>query len=160
MYENLLLTSFISKNSTLLFTIEQWDLTRRLKNSGLTKEQLCQAFDDLDRMETELGGLYNISFNNSQNGNSSTVATSNLNNGKAAGTNGTLNKNAQMQYGKANGNYSGSAANGVKTGNYLGENVCLPSSAASIVVNNFFASIIDPDVENKQVDEFRRFVLH
>jgi hypothetical protein len=38
--------------------------------------------------------------------------------------------------------------------------VCLPSSAASTVVNNFFASVIDPDVENKQVDEYKTYDIH
>ena len=47
----------MSKN-TLLFSIEQWEFIRRLRNSGLTKEQICQAFDDLDRIERELGNLF------------------------------------------------------------------------------------------------------
>ena len=35
--------------STLLnmFSIEQWELMRRLKNSGLSKEQICLAYDGL-----------------------------------------------------------------------------------------------------------------
>ena len=44
-----------SKNNSLLFSIEQWEFIRRLRNSGLTKDQICQAFDDLDRIERELG---------------------------------------------------------------------------------------------------------
>jgi hypothetical protein len=51
-----------SKNNSLLFSIEQWEFIRRLRNSGLTKEQICQAFDDLDRIERELGERL---FNNS-----------------------------------------------------------------------------------------------
>ena len=45
------------------FSIEQWEFIRRLRNSGLSKEQVCQAFDDLERIERELDSL----FHNSQN---------------------------------------------------------------------------------------------
>ena len=139
MYENLLLNSFISKHSTLMFSIEQWELVRRLKNSGLTKEQLFQAYDDLDRIEADLGQLYN-------------VPTSNASTNNSTAKNDIFNKNVQMILNKNNGiktqNGSASAANDA--------NVCLASSAAASVVNNYFASIIDPEYENKQVDEFRK----
>ena len=57
--------------SSILFTIEQWELIRRLRNSGLNKEHLCQAYDDLERIERELGSVYDVhndvtNVNNSQ----------------------------------------------------------------------------------------------
>lgn len=71
----------MSKNSpSLLFTIEQWELIRRIRNSGLTKEQLCQAYDDLDRVERELGTIYNLPLSvndaNSTTNSNSNMATS------------------------------------------------------------------------------------
>lgn len=45
---------------SLLFSIEQWELIRRLRNSGLTKEQIGQAFDDLNKIEQDLGSMYNL----------------------------------------------------------------------------------------------------
>ena len=44
--------------SSLLFTIEQWELLRRLRTSGLTREHVCQAYDDLDRIERDLCNIY------------------------------------------------------------------------------------------------------
>ncbi|XP_023237790.1 uncharacterized protein LOC111636719 [Centruroides sculpturatus] len=38
-----------------LFTIEQIELIRRLRSSGITKEQVVQAFEQLDRLDIELG---------------------------------------------------------------------------------------------------------
>lgn len=38
-----------------LFTIEQIELIRRLRSSGITKEQVVQAFEQLDRLDVELG---------------------------------------------------------------------------------------------------------
>ncbi|XP_074642988.1 homeobox-containing protein 1-like [Tubulanus polymorphus] len=43
-----------------LFTIEQIELLRRLRNSGITKEQIIQAFDSLSRLDRELGQTYNV----------------------------------------------------------------------------------------------------
>ncbi len=48
------------RNGSLLFSIEQWELIRRLRNSGLTKEQIGQAFDDLNKIEQDLGNMYNL----------------------------------------------------------------------------------------------------
>ncbi|UYV61695.1 hypothetical protein LAZ67_1005938 [Cordylochernes scorpioides] len=41
--------------SVPLFTIEQIELIRRLRNSGITKDQVVLAFAQLDRMEAEFG---------------------------------------------------------------------------------------------------------
>ncbi|KAG8192803.1 hypothetical protein JTE90_019119 [Oedothorax gibbosus] len=41
--------------ATALFTIEQIELIRRLRNSGITKEQVSMAFDQMDRLDVELG---------------------------------------------------------------------------------------------------------
>lgn len=57
------------RNGTLLFSIEQWELIRRLRNSGLSKEQIGQAFDDLNKIEQDLGSMYNIPANLTQNNN-------------------------------------------------------------------------------------------
>lgn len=42
----------------MLFTIEQIELIRRLRCSGITKEQVVQAFEELDRLDAELGRPY------------------------------------------------------------------------------------------------------
>ena len=73
LFERLLLSNMMSKNSSLVFTIEQWELVRRLKNSGITKEQMCQAFDDLDKMEKDLG--YSM-FGQASNGHKSSTSSS------------------------------------------------------------------------------------
>ncbi|GFR05211.1 homeobox-containing protein 1 [Trichonephila clavata] len=41
--------------ASALFTIEQIELIRRLRNSGITKEQVSMAFDQMDRLDIELG---------------------------------------------------------------------------------------------------------
>ncbi len=43
-----------------LFTIEQIELLRRLRNSGIQKDQIVAAFESLDRMDRELGPVYTI----------------------------------------------------------------------------------------------------
>lgn len=127
MYENLLLTSLISKNSSLLFTIEQWELTRRLKNSGLTKEQLCQAYDDLDRIEAELGQLYNVPA-------SVVVAATKSQNDKTVKS----NKNNSI----------------TESPSFTAPFLASASNAATLV-NSYFSSVLDADTESKQLDEFR-----
>ena len=49
-----------------MYTIEQIELIRRLRNSGISKEQLIQAFDSLDRLDRELGPVYTIPLSMSQ----------------------------------------------------------------------------------------------
>lgn len=44
-----------TKMANALFTIEQIELIRRLRNSGITKEQVAMAFDQMDRLDIELG---------------------------------------------------------------------------------------------------------
>lgn len=51
-----------------MYTIEQIELIRRLRNSGISKEQLVQAFDSLDRLDRELGPVYTIPLSMSQVG--------------------------------------------------------------------------------------------
>ncbi|XP_036364043.1 homeobox-containing protein 1-like isoform X3 [Octopus sinensis] len=43
-----------------MFTIEQIELIRRLRNSGITKEQVVEAFERFDRIDQELGLLYTV----------------------------------------------------------------------------------------------------
>ena len=47
-------------NGTPLFTVEQIELIRRLRNSGVSKEQLVQAWDALERLDRELGPVYTV----------------------------------------------------------------------------------------------------
>lgn len=42
------------------YTIEQIELLRRLRNSGITKQQVIQAFDSFERIDQELGQLYTV----------------------------------------------------------------------------------------------------
>lgn len=44
---------------TALFTIEQFELVRRLRASGMTKDQVALAFDKFDQLEWDLqvGGV-------------------------------------------------------------------------------------------------------
>ena len=136
----------MSKNSTLLFTVEQWELTRRLKNSGLTKEQLCQAFDDLDKMEKDLGSLYNIPLSNNNGATSSSSAS--------ASTKNIPNPHKNNQKPASNG-FNNNSTNTNSLNNSSTDTIT-SASAASNIVNTYFASVIDPEVENKEVEDFRR----
>lgn len=40
--------------ASLLFTIEQFELLRRLRASGITRDQVALAFDHFDRLDWEL----------------------------------------------------------------------------------------------------------
>ncbi|CAF2963521.1 unnamed protein product [Rotaria sp. Silwood2] len=59
------LTSSSSSSTTtatttsLQLSVEQWELLRRLRNSHLTKAQIIRAYDELDRLDRELGNLFN-----------------------------------------------------------------------------------------------------
>ena len=44
---------------SLQLSVEQWELLRRLRNSHLTKTQIIRAYDELDRLDRELGNLFN-----------------------------------------------------------------------------------------------------
>lgn len=146
----------MSTNSTLLFSIEQWELIRRLRNSGLTKEQVCQAFDDLDRMDQELGSFYNVPV-------SQTISMSKQNE--------ILNKNIQLLLNSQNSliaqqqqqfqqlNKSQSSANKASTNSQSSnssENSNGGPNSAVNIVNNHFASVIDTETENKEIEEFRK----
>ena len=60
-----LITNSQNNNKTM-FSIEQIELIRRLRNSGITKEQVVEAFDSLDRIDGELGTLYSTPVNRNQ----------------------------------------------------------------------------------------------
>lgn len=47
--------TLVTKMASALFTIEQIELIRRLRNSGITKEQVVMAFDQMDRLDAEFG---------------------------------------------------------------------------------------------------------
>ena len=179
MLEKLLFSNLMSKNSSLLFNIEQWELTRRLRNSGLSKEQLCQAFDDLDRMERELGNLYSLP----TGANSSTSSTSTSpplsstssssqhtsNNHLALNKAATAMNNVSFQHLIAANNAATAAAGGA--GNCKPANGGLKTSADSIgdqssasgqsapnaaaIINAHFAQLVDFEAENREMEEFR-----
>ena len=46
-------------STSLQLSVEQWELLRRLRNSHLTKQQILRAYDELDRLDRELGNLFN-----------------------------------------------------------------------------------------------------
>lgn len=48
-----------SSSISLQLSVEQWELLRRLRNSHLTKQQIIRAYDELDRLDRELGNLFN-----------------------------------------------------------------------------------------------------
>lgn len=50
----------VGQGSRQMFSIEQIELIRRLRNSGITKEEVAQAFDSFDRLDNELGLLYSV----------------------------------------------------------------------------------------------------
>lgn len=143
-----LLTNVMSQNSTLLFSIEQWELTRRLRNSGLTKEQVCQAFDDLDRMDKELGSLYNVP----STGNTLTKQNEILNKNIQLLLNTQNSLLAQQQQSlqqiKPINKISNSLSNETTNGNNSAPN-------AINIVNAHFANVIEPEQENKEIEEFR-----
>lgn len=52
-------------HSSSSFTVEQIELIRRLRNSGITAEQILQVFQSYDRLDQELGDLYYLPENKS-----------------------------------------------------------------------------------------------
>ena len=45
-------------STSLQLSVEQWELLRRLRNSHLTKAHIIRAYDELDRLDRELGSLF------------------------------------------------------------------------------------------------------
>ena len=129
LFERLLLSNLMSKNSSLLFTVEQWELVRRLKSSGITKEQICQAFDDLDKMENDLTKYTNMKLLNESN---------------------TINTNL-------NSSSSSSSSIGFNLNNNNNE---VNSTATSTqIVNAYFATMINSSDENKELEDFKKYIL-
>ncbi|CAF0753185.1 unnamed protein product [Adineta steineri] len=52
-------SSSTTTTTSLQLSVEQWELLRRLRNSHLTKLQIIRAYDELDRLDRELGNLFN-----------------------------------------------------------------------------------------------------
>lgn len=52
-------------SASLQLSVEQWELLRRLRNSHLTKTQIIRAYDELDRLDRELGNLFNTAHSSS-----------------------------------------------------------------------------------------------
>jgi hypothetical protein len=57
--DGLLSSSSTTTTISLQLSVEQWELLRRLRNSHLTKTQIIRAYDELDRLDRELGNLFN-----------------------------------------------------------------------------------------------------
>ena len=64
-------------STSLQLSVEQWELLRRLRNSHLTKKQILRAYDELDRLDRELGNLFNSSHPSTLPSSSSVNAPSN-----------------------------------------------------------------------------------
>lgn len=133
-FERLFLSNVMSKNSSLMFSVEQWELTRRLRLSGLTKEQVCQAFDDLDKMEKDLSYLF-------ANLNSMPLSSTTSN------QNDILVKNFQLLIAKNIAN--------ITQQQQQQQQIDVQPTAALNVINNHFSKLIDPDLENKEIEEFK-----
>lgn len=181
------------RNGSLLFSIEQWELIRRLRNSGLTKEQIGQAFDDLAKIEQDLGSMYNIPNNLVQNNLSANDASKFTNNqllsnmqlfqmakSLSSMTHGNRNGNSAQSNGfgnLTNGNSFGikqqsdqtspsldqadnnthhsSSNNGSNGSSHTQSSQNHQTSAATSIVNNHFAGLMDPEQELKQIEEFK-----
>lgn len=165
--------------SSLLFSIEQWELIRRLRNSGISKEDIIQAFDELDRIERDLGSIYDIPMAKPSSGSTT------QNNSAGNKQNELFAKNFQMLLSQAattNNNHHhhhhqklASSIVGVNkassndlsntTSHLLGSSDATTtgtsgSSAAMTqnannLVNAYFSNLIDSDAENKAIEEFR-----
>lgn len=174
---------------------------------------LCQAFDELEKMEKDLGNLYDIPITSSSGSSGSNVGSgvNSLNMTSTNGLNGMNNygsstnhansislastsnsstgnmmnksdffaKNFQMLLSKSqnhslqqpksnagnpypnllNANANGLHPNSNGTNNPIGfidtSAGALSSSNAAGIVNNYFATVIDPETENKEVEDFR-----
>jgi hypothetical protein len=154
------------------FSIEQWELIRRLRNSGLTKEQLANAYDDLDKIEQDLGPLYtipsnlfaNLNFQNqisnmANNGDMSNLLTNNLQLFQIAKNLASFNSNTNRTINSTN---NSNINNNINSNQILSaiskhesKNEQNDNSVASTIVNNHFLSLIDSDKEAKEVEEFR-----
>lgn len=70
----------VSSNSrdglSLQLSVEQWELLRRLRNSHLTKAQITRAYDELDRLDRELGNLFHTAPPSSSSSSSSSSSNS------------------------------------------------------------------------------------
>ena len=173
------ITFSLEEMTRLLFSIEQWELVRRLRNSGLTKEQVCQAFDDLERMEKELGGLYSVPVNWSPNQSqgSPTPSSAAVCNSSGSSTTGpdtaSIVKSVQLLMAKnlaaINNQHQRSTLNSSSSNNghlILNKNEnneqtnANLSSAAVALVNNHFSNTVDAEQEGKEIDEFRKYAFN
>ena len=145
--EKVLFSNLISKTTNLSFSIEQWELIRRLRNSGITKDLLLRAFDDLDRMEKDLGSLFNMPIGG--------VLPTSPNFFKAIQNfQSIVSKNLLLNNNIQSNDFSDINNGGGDYDKNNGDVVSL--SDAANMVNQHFANIIDPDLENSEVDELKR----
>ena len=188
------------RNGPLLFSIEQWELIRRLRNSGLTKEQIGQAFDDLNKIEQDLGSMYNVPANSNSNSssyqnNSLSNITGNMsanevssklannqifNNMQIFQMAKSLSSMTQQRQGNSNSSNNNNSQNGINFNNLTNggsfikqaevksEDTIVTQSpsgnqsqtngqitAATAIVNSYFASTMEPDQETKLIEEFK-----
>lgn len=155
--DRLFLSSVMSKHSSLLFTVEQWELARRLRLSGLSKEQVCQAFDDLEKMEKDLS--YLISQHHQQQQQQQQLNNNLAHHSSASQSNELFLKNFQLLIAKNLANLNQfqqhHQQHQQQSSSSLPNLDNLQSTAALNIVNSQFAKLIDPEQENKEIDEFK-----
>jgi hypothetical protein len=134
------------------------------------RKKVCQAFDDLDKMEKDLSFLFtNLSQNNLATALPLSSITSNQNDyvmknfqilmaKNLAGMNAvntsldSFNTNSNH----INNNNNNNSNNSSNSNNNNSNNVLsLPNTAALNIVNSHFSKIIDPEQENKEIEEFK-----
>lgn len=165
--------------SSLLFSIEQWELIRRLRNSGISKEDIIQAFDELDRIERDLGSIYDIPMakpssgsttqNNSAGNKQNELFAKNFQMllSQAATTNNNHHHHHQKLTSSIVGMNKASSNDLSNTTSHLlgssdatttgtsGSSAAMTQNANNLV-NAYFSNLIDSDAENKAIEEFRR----
>ena len=157
LFERIFLSNVMSKNSSLMFTVEQWELTRRLRLTGLTKEQVCQAFDDLDKMEKDLSCLFTTLSPHSALSSSTPTNNNNNNNNNNSHHNELVLKNFQLLMAKnlANINQQQQQQQHQTSNSDNYNNSIQSTNAAFMIVHNHFLKVNDPDTENKEIDDFK-----
>ena len=124
---------FYSNQKLTMLTDEQFKLIRSLKLSGITKEQFCQTYDDFTKMKKNLSNII-----------------ANLNNIKSRPQSvqqkqeqlPTVDLKAQISLVFKKEKQKHEKNNKNKKENQH-------------VINNKLSQLIDPDLENKEIDDFR-----
>ena len=144
-----------SSTASLQLSVEQWELLRRLRNSHLTKAQIIRAYDELDRLDRELGHLFNTasiapsldpgspSAMNTQQISPSSVSLNNNNNNKrphSHSVNGIISRSSTT----SNGYYHTTASPTVSVRSRNGGN-----ELNSTLINQQYETLNATDVEEE-----------